>query len=180
MCFRGNMAVNTIQASAPIGTLRRLAISLLSVLLRSKRLANPAFCAFLYSRSPWLYADKVGVGSLGRTFRRSRNSAGAFAPAGVPSGTQCAPSLVCRISPTAAGSFTVNKKRKRYLRLKKAPFGAFCFAHVVSRSTISEQSTTRLFTLFPPSMSRIVFAAVMLWSYNILSRDVNAGVDISA
>ena len=131
-------------------------------------------------RSPWLYADKVGVGSLGRTFRRSRNSAGAFAPAGVPSGTQCAPSLVCRISPTAAGSFTVNKKRKRYLRLKKAPFGAFCFAHVVSRSTISEQSTTRLFTLFPPSISRIVFAAVMLWSYNILSRDVNAGVDISA
>ena len=105
---------------------------------------------------------------------------GAFAPAGVPSGTQCAPSLVCCVSPTATGSFTVNKKRKRYLRLKKTPFGAFCFAHVVSRSTISEHSTTRLFTLFPPSISRIVFAAVMLWSYSILSRDVNAGVDISA
>ena len=126
-------------------------------------------------RSPWLYADKVGVGSLGRTFRHSRNSAG-----GMPSGTQCAPCLVCCVSPTAAEPFTVNKKRKRYLRLKKAPFRAFCFAHVVSRSTISEQSTTRLFTLFPPSMSRIVFAAVMLWSYSILSRDVNAGVDISA
>ena len=72
-------------------------------------------------RSPWLYADRVGVGSLGRTFRRRRNSAGAFAPAGVPSGTQCAPSLVCRISPTATGSFTVNKKRKNYLRLQKRP-----------------------------------------------------------
>ena len=72
------------------------------------------------------------------------------------------------------------KKKELSSITKKAPFGAFCFAHVVSRSTISEQSTTRLFTLFPPSMSRIVFAAVMLWSYSILSRDVNAGVDISA
>ena len=72
------------------------------------------------------------------------------------------------------------KKKELASITKKAPFRAFCFAHVVSRSTISEQSTTRLFTLFPPSMSRIVFAAVMLWSYSILSRDVNAGEDISA
>ena len=82
--------------------------------------------------------------------------------------------------PNSDGFVYSQQKRKNYLRLKKTPFGAFCFAHVVSRSTISEQSTTRLFTLFPPSISRIVFAAVMLWSYSILSRDVNAGVDISA
>ena len=105
---------------------------------------------------------------------------GAFAPAGVPSGTQCAPSLVCYISQQRRVRLQSTKKKELASITKKAPFRAFCFAHVVSRSTISEQSTTRLFTLFPPSMSRIVFAAVMLWSYSILSRDVNAGVDISA
>ena len=83
--------------------------------------------------------------------------------------------------PNRGGTVYSQQKKKALSSItKKAPFGAFCFAHVVSRSTISEQSTTRLFTLFPPSMSRIVFAAVMLWSYSILSRDVNAGVDISA
>ena len=121
MCFHGNMAVNTIQASAPIGTLRRLAISLLSVLLRSKRLANPAFCAFLYSRSPWLYADRVGVGSLGRTFRRSRNPAGAFAPAGVPSGTQCAPASSAAF-PHQRRVRLQSTKKKELSSIKKDPF----------------------------------------------------------
>ena len=131
-------------------------------------------------RSPWLYADKVGVGSLGRTFQRSRNSAGGIRPRrrAVRHAVRPQPRLLR--FPNSDGFVYSQQKRKNYLRLKKTPFGAFCFAHVVSRSTISEHSTTRLFTLFPPSMSRIVFAAVMLWSYSILSRDVNAGVDISA
>ena len=40
----------------------------------------------------------------------------------VPSGTQCAPCLVCCISPTAAGSFTVNKKERTSFDYKKDPF----------------------------------------------------------
>ena len=132
-------------------------------------------------RNPWLYADKVGVGSLGRTFRRSRNSAGGIRPRrrAIRHAVRPLPRLL-RFPNSGGFVYSQQKKKELASITKKAPFRAFCFAHVVSRSTISEQSTTRLFTLFPPSMSRIVFAAVMLWSYSILSRDVNAGVDISA
>ena len=38
--------------------------------------------------------------------------------------------------PNSGGFVYSQQKRKNYLRLKKTPFGAFCFAHVVSRSTI--------------------------------------------
>ena len=96
----------------------------------------PDQCHFHRIRSPWLYADRVGVGSLGRTFRRSRNSAGGIRPRrrAVRHAVRPLPRLLR--FPNSGGFVYSQQKRKNYLRLKKTPFGAFCFAHVVSRSTI--------------------------------------------
>ena len=73
-------------------------------------------------RSPWLYADKVGVGSLGRTFRRSRNSAGGHSPLQACRQARSAPPASSAAFPQQRRVRLQSTKKKELSSIKKDPF----------------------------------------------------------